>query len=85
MPATDTQTKIAGIMKSVNLEELAQQMVDKISAEICDQADAIALVRMEELGIEDADSHKAHKIYDAAETTIIAAVLRHMTNINNKA
>ena len=79
-----TQKKIAEIMGTINLEELAQKMVDKISAEICDHADLIALARMEEKKIKDADSHDAHKIYDAAEAMIIAAVLRHMTNINAK-
>lgn len=79
-----TQTKIAEIMGSLNLEELAQQMVDKISAEVCDHADLIALARMEEKGIENSESHDAIKIYNAAEAMIIAAVLRHMTNINAK-
>jgi hypothetical protein len=39
---------------------------------------------MEEKGVEDSESHDAIKIYNAAETMITAAVLRHMTNINNK-
>jgi len=84
MTATPSQTKIAEIMGSLNLEELAQQMVDKISAEVCDHADLIALARMEEKGVEDSESHDAVKIYAAAEAMIIAAVLRHMTNINNQ-
>lgn len=84
MPATPAQTKIAEIMGSLNLEELAQQMVDKISAEICDHADLIALAQMEEREITDPESHEATKIYNAAEAMIIAAVLRHMTNINSR-
>lgn len=84
MPATPAQTKIAEIMGSLNLEELAQQMVDKISAEITDHADLIALAQMEERGENDPESPTALKIYDAAETMIVAAVLRHMTNINNR-
>jgi hypothetical protein len=84
MPATPTQVKIVEIMGSLNLEELAQKMVDKISAEVCDHADLIALARMEEKGVEDSESHDAIKIYAAAEAMIIAAVLRHMTNINNR-
>lgn len=79
-----TQKKIAEIMGTINLEELAQQMVDKISAEICDHADLIALARMEEKGIENSDSHDAIKIYNAAEAMITAAILRHMGNINSK-
>lgn len=78
------QAKIAGIMKDANLEKIAQEMVDKISAEICDYADAIAIARCDEKGVEDHDSHDAVKIYNAAETMIINAVLRHMTDINNK-
>lgn len=79
--ATPSQTKIAEIMGSLNLEELAQQMVDQISGKICDHADLIALARMQEKGIEDANSHDAHKIYKAAEAMIISGVLRHMGNI----
>lgn len=78
------QGKIAEIMKSVNLEEIAQQMVDKISAEVADHADLIAIARCEEKGVGDMDSHDAHKIYEAAETMIINAIIRHMTDINNK-
>jgi hypothetical protein len=84
MPATPIQTKIAEIMGSINLEELAQQMVDKISAEVCDHADLIALAQMQERNITDPETHEAIKIYNAAEAMMIAAVLRHMTNINNQ-
>lgn len=84
-PPTPMQLKIAAIMKEANLEAIAQQMVDKISAEVCDYADAIAIARCDEKGVGDYDSHDAHKIYDAAETMIINAVIRHMMDINNKA
>lgn len=79
-----TQKKIAEIMGTINLEELAQRYIDAIAGDVADHADLIALARMEEKKIKDADSHDAHKIYDAAEAMIIAAVLRHMTNINAK-
>lgn len=84
MPATESQKKIAEVMASLNLEELAQQMVDKISAEVCDHADLIALAQMEERGETDSESPTALKIYNAAEAMIIAAVLRHMENINRR-
>lgn len=84
MTATPSQVKIAEIMASLNLEELAQQMIDRISAEVCDHADLIAIAQMEERGETDPDSSTVHKIYDSAEAMIIAAVLRHMTNINAK-
>jgi hypothetical protein len=81
---TEMQGKIAEIMKSVNLEEIAQQMVDKISAEVADHADLIAIARCEEKGVEDYDSHDAVKIYDAAEAMIINAVIRHMSDFANQ-
>lgn len=84
MPATPAQTKIAEIMKSINLEEIAQRYIDAIAGDVADHADLIAIVRCEEKGIGDYDSHDAHKIYDAAEAMITAAILRHMTNINAK-
>lgn len=84
MTATPSQTKIAEIMGSINLEEIAQRYIDAISGDVCDHADLIALAQMEERGENDPDSPTAHKIYDAAEAMIIAAVLRHMTNINAK-
>ncbi|QEQ93679.1 hypothetical protein SEA_ZUKO_101 [Streptomyces phage Zuko] len=79
--ATPTQTKIAEIMGTINLEAIAQEMVDVISGKVCDHADLIALAQMEERNITDADSHEAHKIYKAAEAALIDGVLRHMKNI----
>jgi hypothetical protein len=84
MPATESQKKIAEIMGSLNLEEMAQSYVDKISAEICDHAELIAFAQMEERGETDSESPTALKIYNAAEAMIIAAVLRHMENINRR-
>lgn len=78
------QAKIAEIMKSLDLKAIAQRYVDMIGADVADHADLIAIARCEEKGVEDHDSHDAHKIYDAAETMIINAVIRHMTDINNK-
>ena len=81
---TPMQGKIAEIMKSVNLEEIAHQMVDKISAEIADHADLIAIARCEEKGVEEYDSHDAHKIYSAAEAMILNTIMGHMTKIVNQ-
>lgn len=82
--ATPMQGKIAEIMKAVNLEEIAQQTVDKLSAEIADHADLIAIARCEEKGVKEYDSHDSHKIYEAAEAMILNAIVRHMTDIINK-
>lgn len=79
-----TQRKIAEIMGTINLEEIAQRYIDLIAGDIADHADLIAIARCEEKGVEEYDSHDAQKIYSASETMIIAAVLRHMTNINNQ-
>ncbi len=84
MTATPIQTKIAEIMGSINLEEIAQRYIDAIAGDVADHADLIALARMAEKGIESPDSHDATKIYNAAEAMITAAILRHMTNINAK-
>lgn len=84
MPATPAQTKIAEIMGSLNLEEIAQRYIDAIAGDVADHADLIAIAQMEERGETDPDSLHAHKIYNAAEAMIIAAVLRHMSNINAK-
>ena len=84
MTATETQTKIAEIMGSLDLEAIAQRYIDAIAGDVADHADLIALARMEEKGIEDSESHDAIKIYNAAEAMITAAVLRHMTNMNAK-
>jgi len=81
---TPMQAKIAGIMKEANLEAIAQQMIDAISAEVCDYADAISIARCDEKGVEDHDSHDAIKIYNAAETMITNTILDHMKKINNK-
>jgi hypothetical protein len=78
------QLKIHNIMKEANLEAIAQQMIDAISAEIADYADAIAIARCDEKGVEDHDSHDALKIYNAAETLITNTILDHMKKINNK-
>lgn len=82
--ATPTQEKIAEIMGSLNLEAIAQEMFDLISSKVCDHADLIALANMEERKITDPESHEATKIYKAAESTLIAAVLRHVANMNNQ-
>lgn len=78
------QLKIHNIMKDVNLEAIAQQAFDGIAGEVANYADAIAIARCEEKGVEDHDSHDAMKIYEAAETTIINAVIDHLKKINNK-
>jgi hypothetical protein len=78
------QLKIHNIMKEANLEAIAHQMIDAISAEIADYADAIAIARCDEKGVEDHDSHDALKIYNAAETLITNTILDHMKKINNK-
>lgn len=78
------QAKITKIMQDANLEGIAQQAYDAISGEVADYADAIAIARCDEKGVGDYDSHDAHKIYDAAETTIINAVIDHLKKINNK-
>jgi hypothetical protein len=84
MTATESQTKIAEIMASLDLEAIAQRYIDAIAGDVADHADLIALARMEEKGIENSDSHDAIKIYNAAEAMITAAILRHMGNINSK-
>lgn len=84
MTATESQTKIAEIMASLDLEAIAQRYIDAIAGDVADHADLIALARMEEKGIENSDSHDAIKIYNAAEAMITAAILRHMGNINAK-
>ena len=84
MTATETQTKIAEIMGSLDLEAIAQRYIDAIAGDVADHADLIALARMEEKGIEDSESHDAIKIYNAAEAMITAAILRHMTNMNSQ-
>jgi len=81
---TPMQSKIAEIKGSVNLEEIAQQAVDQLTAEIAEHADLIAIARCEEKGVEHYDSHDAAKIYQAAEAMIINSILRHMTDIVNK-
>lgn len=78
------QLKIHNIMKDAKLEELAQRTFDAIAGEVADYADAIAIARCKEKGVEEHDSADAIKIYNAAESTIIAAVLDHMKKINNK-
>lgn len=78
------QRKIHNIMKEANLEAIAQQAFDMIAGEVADYADAIAIARCDEKGVGDYDSADAHKIYDAAESTIIKAVIGHMEKLNNK-
>ena len=80
---TPIQGKIAEIMGTLNLEELAQQTVDSLSSQVADHADLIAIARCEEKGVEEHDSHDAHKIYEAAEAMILNAIIHHMTNVVN--
>lgn len=78
-----TQAKLQEIMAEADLTSVGQTVYDEIAGKICDYADAIAIARCEEVGIEDLESYEAQKIYRAAERTLVAAVLRAASNINN--
>lgn len=80
---TNMQSKIQEIVKAANLELVAQKLFDIIGGDVADFADAIALARCEELGVEDPTSHDAGKIYKSAEHMLTAAVLRHLKNIHD--
>lgn len=77
------QSKIQRIMADAQLEQVAQEIHNQIARTVCEHADAIALARCLELGLDDLESHEAQKIYRAAERTLISAVMRHMGNIND--
>lgn len=78
---TPMQGKIAEIMGDVDLEGIAKELYDTIAGKVCDAADAIAIARCAEKGVEDHESHDAQKIYRAAEVTLIHSILRHVANI----
>lgn len=80
---TDMQSKIQRIMAEANLESLADEIHNQLARTLCEQADAIARARCEELGYTDPESHEAMKIYAAAQRTLITATLRHVHNIND--
>lgn len=67
------------------LEKLAAQLIGTIHYEVAEAVEAVALKRCEEQGITDPDSDEAMHIADSIERIFTAAVLRHMTNINNHA
>jgi len=79
---TEMQSKIQRIVAEANLEQIADAVHNQIARTVCDHADAIARARCKELGV-DQESHEAHKIYTAAQRTLISAVMRHMGNIND--
>lgn len=67
------------------LKKLAEELIGRIHYEVAEAVEAVAMKRCEELNISDADSIEAMHVADSIERVFTAAVLRHMTNINNHA
>lgn len=64
------------------MKKIAADALESLRYEVAEAAEAVAMKRMTDLNITDADSPEAMRIAETTEHLFISALLRHMSAMN---